>query len=159
MIIPQKFEFTDKVLHKPALALDFVKIEKNKFLADRMVQFMKTSNGIGLAAPQIGIPVRLFVMQVGTSLPMQCFNPEILGYGNQLVKYDEGCLSFPDEFVTVVRPANIHVRYQNHAGHHIESRLFGLSAICFQHELDHLDGIVMHDRAKEQEGKDFGFEK
>ena len=146
--IPNKLELVDTVLRDTASPIEFNKPEKNLHLADKMLSFMKENCGIGLAAPQCGLSVRLFVMQVGkrTTDILYCFNPEILSIGNMIATIDEGCLSFPNESVSVSRPALIHAKYQNYKGDWCETRLWGLSAICFQHELDHLNGIVMHDR-------------
>ena len=151
--IPNKFKFVDSVLHDVAEPFDFTKPEKNLFLANKMIDFMKQSNGIGLAAPQIGISARVFVMQTDFGiggLAMHCFNPRIVGHGNQYAQIEEGCLSFPGETMVIKRPAKIDVEYYNHRGDLIKSTLWGLNSICFQHELDHLDGIVMHDRFKKQ---------
>jgi len=148
--IPNKFKFVDTVLHDVAQPFDFTKPEKNMHLALKMLEFMKQSNGIGLAAPQLGIGCRLFVMQtkfgVG-DLASFCFNPVIISTSDITATTDEGCLSFPGESVKVTRPAYVHAAFCNHRGEKIETRLWGLEAICFQHELDHLNGIVMHDRA------------
>lgn len=151
--IPNKLELVDTVLRDTASPIDFNKPEKNLHLAEKMLSFMKENYGIGLAAPQVGLSVRLFVMQVGkrTTDILYCFNPEILSIGNMIATIDEGCLSFPDELVSVSRPALVHVKYQNYLGDCTEARLWGLSAICFQHELDHLNGIVMHDRANKND--------
>lgn len=151
--IPNKFKFVDTVLHTVAEPFDFTKPEKNLHLANKMIDFMKQSNGIGLAAPQIGISARVFVMQTDFGiggLSMHCFNPRIVGHGNQYAQIEEGCLSFPGETMVIKRPAQIDVEYYNHKGELIQATLWGLNSICFQHELDHLDGIVMHDRYKEQ---------
>lgn len=151
--IPNKFKFVDTVLHDVAEPFDFTKPEKNLHLANKMIDFMKQSNGIGLAAPQIGISARVFVMQTDFGiggLAMHCFNPRIVGHGNQYAQIEEGCLSFPGETMVIKRPAQIDVEYYNHRGELIQATLWGLNSICFQHELDHLDGIVMHDRYKEQ---------
>jgi len=154
--IPNKFKFVDTVLHDVAEPFDFTKPEKNLFLANKMIDFMKQSNGIGLAAPQIGISARVFVMQTRFDtggMAMHCFNPRIISYGKQIAQVEEGCLSFPNETMVIKRPAEIEVEYHNHKGDLIQARLWGLNAICFQHELDHLDGIVMHDRFKKQNDK------
>jgi len=86
-------------------------------------------------------------------MAMHCFNPRIISYGKQIAQVEEGCLSFPNETMVIKRPAEIEVEYHNHKGDLIQARLWGLNAICFQHELDHLDGIVMHDRFKKQNDK------
>ena len=154
--IPNKFKFDDTVLHNVAEPFDFGKPEKNLHLAIKMLEFMKQSNGIGLAAPQLGIGCRLFVMQtkfgVG-DVAMFCFNPEIVNSGVTTATIEEGCLSFPGEQVKVTRPAFIEVKYHNHRGERLEAKLWGLPSIVYQHELDHLNGIVMHDRYKEQNVK------
>ena len=154
--IPNKFKFVDTVLHDVAEPFDFGKPEKNLHLAIKMLEFMKQSNGIGLAAPQLGIGCRLFVMQTDFNIggvPTFCFNPKILSYSETTAQIDEGCLSFPGESFAIRRPAGIHAEYYNHRGERIEARFWGLPSICFQHELDHLDGIVMHDRFNEQNVK------
>ena len=151
--IPNKFKFIDTVLYKVAKPFDFGKPEKNLHLAKKMLDFMKKSKGIGIAAPQVGISARVFVMQTKfdeCGMSMFCFNPRIIEYGKTLCETEEGCLSFPGEAMKVKRSASIHVEYHNHKGDRIEARFWGLNAICFQHELDHLDGIVIHDRYKEQ---------
>lgn len=143
-------KLTNKVLYRPAKAVeDFSHPTQNSFLAEQMFSFMKKNDGIGLAAPQVGISRRLFVMEIG-QVRRVCFNPEITGHSTDLTEYTEGCLSFPGEECKIKRPGTVSVRYQNTEGIWIAEQLQGLEARCFQHELDHLDGITMHDRAKEQ---------
>ena len=79
-----------------------------------------------------------------------CFNPEILKSSAVLTDFDEGCLSFPGEQCTIKRPDWVEVNYQEYDGTQVIDTLVGLEARCFQHELDHLNGITMHDRLKEQ---------
>ena len=117
-----------------------------------MLEFMIQENGIGLAATQIGIAKRLFVMSVH-GRDRICFNPEIIESSDVLIEFAEGCLSFPGDQCTIKRPDTIIVRYQDAAGNWIEDNLVGLEARCFQHELDHLDGITMHDKVKDQNAK------
>jgi peptide deformylase len=118
-------------------------------LAQRMLQFMRKNNGIGLAANQVGERVRMFVMGID-GRDWVCFNPEIIQTRNDLTDFDEGCLSFPGESCIIKRPDVIDVRYYNVNGVEITEELTGLASRCFQHELDHLNGITMHDRYKEQ---------
>jgi peptide deformylase len=80
----------------------------------------------------------------------ECFNPEVLEHSNNLTEFNEGCLSFTGEYVIIKRPDTIRVRYFNAEGIEFNETLTGLPARCFQHELDHLNGITMHDRYKEQ---------
>jgi len=145
MIIPTTFKLTKKVLTKAATPIDFSNPQLNQTLAQRMLEFMRAQGGIGLAAPQIGISKRVFVMQIDR-LAAFCFNPEIVSSSDERMIFDEGCLSFPGEQLSISRPKHIEVRYQNYAGEWTTSRLSGLASICFQHELDHLDGIVFHNR-------------
>lgn len=114
-----------------------------------MLDTMRRNKGIGLAAPQVGLSKRLFVMEIGSDQRI-CFNPEITEISKETSDYEEGCLSFPGESCIIKRPSSITVRYQNYRGDWYTERLSGLMARCFQHELDHLDGIVMHDKLKEQ---------
>ena len=114
-----------------------------------MIELMRAENGIGLAAPQIGISRRVFVMEIGDRR-WACFNPEIIGHSQNVVDFNEGCLSFKGDSCIIKRPESITVRYQNHRGEWQQETLDGLVARCFQHELDHLDGITMWDRYKEQ---------
>jgi peptide deformylase len=127
----------------------------NEDLATRMFCVMHQHRGIGLAANQVGERIRMFVMHVdGHS--WACFNPEIVQDYNDLVDFDEGCLSFPGESCIIKRPDTINVRYYNVSGVEIIEKLTGLASRCFQHELDHLNGITMQDRYKEQNAEQSG---
>ena len=121
----------------------------NEDLVQRMIKFMHKNNGIGLAANQVGERVRMFVMGIN-GRDWVCFNPEIIQTHNDLTDFDEGCLSFPGESCIIKRPDVIDVRYYNVNSVEITEKLTGLASRCFQHELDHLNGITMHDRYKEQ---------
>jgi peptide deformylase len=145
MIIPDKFKLSAKVLHKAGTPMDFKNPNLNLTLAKRMVEFMLANGGIGLAAPQIGISKRLFVMKID-EVAYHCFNPEITWSSEERVPCQEGCLSYPDEFIEIIRPKDIKVKFQDHAGSWHEHEFTGLHSVCFQHEYDHLDGIVMYDR-------------
>ena len=119
-------------------------------LANRMIHFMLEKGGIGLAAPQIGIPKRLFVLG-GHIKGRVCFNPEILKLKDKKTGVEfEGCLSYPNLQVTVKRPKTIKVAYQDATGKRHVRTLRNLDARAFQHELDHLNGIVIKDRLKSQ---------
>jgi len=143
-------KLTNKVLYRPAKPFtEFDRPTQNLFLADQMFSFMRKNDGIGLAAPQVGMSKRLFVMEIA-AVKRICFNPEVIGHSDDLTEYPEGCLSFPGEECKIKRPSAVTVRYQTVDGTWVEEKLDGLAARCFQHELDHLDGIIMHDRAKEQ---------
>jgi peptide deformylase len=142
-------KLTRRVLHNRAKPVTFQFPVANLDLANRMLKFMQQEQGIGLAAPQIGMSQRLFVMQIDDE-EYCCFNPEILEVSQNTVEYNEGCLSFRGDQCIIKRPDRITVRYQNYQGEWQQVELDGLAARCFQHEYDHLDGITMWDRYKEQ---------
>lgn len=142
-------ELTRRVLKLRAKPFKFDYPVKNQALAKELFDIMQQENGIGLALPQVGVSKRLFVMRVGDQ-ERACYNPEIIEFSQNLSEYDEGCLSFKGDQCTITRPNEISVRYQNYRGDWYTERLDGLMARCFQHELDHLDGITMWDRYQEQ---------
>jgi peptide deformylase len=119
-------------------------------LADDMLQTMYAAPGRGLAAPQVGHPLRLFVMDVawkdGPPQPFICVNPEIVETAPDRVIGSEGCLSIPGVTAEVPRASWITLRWTTPDGANHEQRLEGAAAICAQHEHDHLDGVVTFDR-------------
>lgn len=150
MIIPQRLKLVNKVLYqvaRPVYSNDDPR--KIKTLCDMMHQFMLEQNGIGLAAPQIGVSKRILVMNIN-GVKRTCINPEVHdATTDQTMWYDEGCLSFPGETVRTCRPRKIWARYQDENAQWHEEEMSELMAICYQHELDHLDGITMHDRRED----------
>ena len=120
-------------------------------LARDMIDVMYDEPGIGLAAPQVGASVRMFVIdtewsdeEVGKN-PMVVLNP-IISDREGRISWDEGCLSVPDYTATVERDAMITLKGQDLDGNPIEERAEGLRAVCIQHEVDHLDGVLFIDR-------------
>lgn len=105
---------------------------------------MWDNDGMGLAAPQVGLNIRLFLMHYHDR-GYVCINPRIEKSSAETSIRGEGCLSYPGEKVMVERPIEIRVTYQNLRGAKVTKKLNGLLARCFQHEMDHLDGIVMGD--------------
>jgi len=142
-------KLTRRVLHNRAWPADFKSPHSNQRLADTMLCLMRENNGIGLAATQIGHSRRIFVMCISGRIRV-CFNPEITESSTVFADYDEGCLSFPGDQCTITRPDWVRVKYQDPSGAVTEDTLVALEARCFQHELDHLDGITMWDRYEEQ---------
>ena len=111
-----------------------------KKIVNRMKVTMSTYNGLGLSATQCGVMERLFI--IGTNdFQMVCINPEILQTGEAYKKQREGCLSYPGLYLYVHRYEKIFVRFWTESGEMKEVWLEGLTAQCFQHELDHLDGV------------------
>jgi peptide deformylase len=105
----------------------------------------KYYKGIGLAANQCGFSMRMFVMGAD-DIDFICINPKVLEASEELVKDREGCLSFPGLFVNVKRPEWVKVEFLDEKGERNEITLSGLTARCFQHELDHLNGLSIPDR-------------
>ena len=109
-------------------------------LVKRMKMTMKLYSGLGLAANQCGIKERVFV--IGTDqFQMACINPKVLAVSDELAKENEGCLSFPAFFLSLPRPKWVDVEFTDENGETKQTRLDGLTARCFLHELDHLNGI------------------
>ena len=138
-------ELDPVVLYQKCQPTNFSKSLANLRLAQRMVQTMIREQGVGLAANQVGVDIRLFVMYVDGEL-FHCFDPEIIDHSIDQIMSREGCLSFPGEQCEIPRYRTIRARYANANGHFQERDLSGLAARCFQHELDHLNGITMHER-------------
>lgn len=108
-------------------------------LVQRLKMTMKLYNGIGLSANQCGVFERVFV--IGTDqFQIACINPRIVGASADIIKSDEGCLSFPGLFVKIDRPSSLDVEFVTENGEVKQMRLEGLSARCFAHELDHMNG-------------------
>lgn len=119
-------------------------------LADDMLQTMYDAPGIGLAAPQIGLLVRLIVIDCNKEdeliqHPIQMFNPEIIETSDEKNIQEEGCLSIPNQFGEVERPSKITVRWIDRDGNEKQESFDGLWATCIQHEIDHLDGKLFID--------------
>jgi peptide deformylase len=140
----QLIKETDNILREIATPWDFTTDGDPNDLIRRMVKVMMENNGIGLAGPQVGVSKRIFVMGNESKL-FACINPEIIeGSGEIMDK--EGCLSFPNLWLTVKRHESIKVRYQNAVGETIETEFSGIIARVFQHENDHLDGVCYDTR-------------
>jgi peptide deformylase len=111
-------------------------------LADAMVATMHEANGLGLAAPQVGVQKRMFVYQMGDAQPVTIINPTVLEHRGEW-EYDEGCLSIPGLFFPIVRPKEIHLTGYDLDGREVSIEADELEARCLQHELDHLDGRLL----------------
>lgn len=117
-------------------------------LAEQMLATMYKAPGIGLAAPQVGELLRLVVVDIRPGdkpEPLVMVNPEIIAASRDLATREEGCLSLPDQFAEVTRPAVVKVRWTDLGGARQEREADGLLSACFQHELDHLDGVLFVD--------------
>jgi peptide deformylase len=114
-----------------------------------MLETMYAAPGIGLAAIQIGVPKRIVVMDLAREgepkAPRYFVNPEITWSSEELFSYEEGCLSVPEVYDAVERPARVRLTYLDYNGEKIEEEAEGLFAVCIQHEMDHLDGVLFID--------------
>ena len=121
------------------------KIELKEFV-DNMFETMKKYGGIGLSANQVGKPYRMFVMgdhpNISKGKKWVCINPKITNVTKDLIRYKEGCLTFPFLFLDIERPQDISVEYLDENLEKKEEHMTGIVARCFQHEFDHMQGIV-----------------
>ena len=150
MALREVVQFPDprlKLVSKPILEIN----DEIRELAADMIEVMYDEPGIGLAAPQVGVSLRLFVIdtewsdeEVGRN-PLVVLNPEISEREGR-ISWEEGCLSVPDYNAVVERDAKLTLRGLDLEGKPIEERAEGLRAVCIQHEVDHLDGILFIDR-------------
>jgi peptide deformylase len=126
-------------------------------LMDDMVETMKAADGIGLAAPQVGVLKRVIVVAAPrgdadddgegrSKVPLCMANPEIVWVSDDDEIREEGCLSLPEHYAEVCRPSRVRVRYLDEAGEAREIEAGGLLGTCIQHEIDHLDGVLFVDR-------------
>lgn len=115
-------------------------------LADDMFEAMIAADGVGLAGPQVGKPLRLFVVIADDNIRRVFINPQIISTSEELSDYDEGCLSIPGVWETIQRPARITVQAVNEKGKPFTLEADGQLARVIQHEYDHLDGILFIDR-------------
>jgi len=113
------------------------------FIAKTLIENMLHYEGVGLAANQIGMDTRAFAMirDIEYNDIIVCFNPKIIKKYDECVDFEEGCLSYPDEFINVKRPDKIDVMYEDEEGKEHKIKLEGFPSRVFQHEYDHLEGI------------------
>lgn len=135
--------FDDKLPMLSEMIPEYVGVLPNNdmtLLVKRMKMTMKLYSGLGLSANQCAVKQRVFV--IGTDqFQMACINPKVIEVSEELVKDTEGCLSFPAFFLNFPRPKWVEVEYTNELGERKQTRLEGLTARCFLHELDHLNGV------------------
>ena len=134
-----------KTISKPVERVD----DALRALMDDMLDTMYDAPGIGLAAIQVGVPQRVIVMDLAgkdeEKQPRFFVNPEILWRSEELSFYEEGCLSVPEMYEDVQRPARIRARWLDYHGQEVEMEADGMLATCLQHEMDHLEGVLFID--------------
>ena len=138
----------NKLLRQISKPVESVGKEEQQLMND-MLDTMYDANGIGLAAIQIGIPKRIIVMDISRDEdkkePRYFVNPVIKNKNNETSKYEEGCLSVPDQFAEIERPNECEVEYLDYNGKKQSLKADGLLATCIQHEMDHLEGVLFID--------------
>lgn len=134
-----------KATSKPVAKVD----DSVRQLMDDMLETMYVSNGIGLAAPQVGVTKRIIVMDLARQgeppNPLRIANPEIVWQSEEKVVCEEGCLSVPDQYSEVLRPKAVKIRYLDYQNEIRELETDGYLATCIQHEIDHLNGVLFID--------------
>ena len=156
MAIRRIYETPDAVLREISSPVETFDDELKTLVAD-MFETMYDAPGIGLAAVQVGVPIRLLVIDLQEPAdpddpeskivrePRVFVNPEILWHSDSEVPYTEGCLSVPEQYAEVMRPDKIRAKWQDETGKVYEEEIEGLLAVCLQHELDHLNGVLFID--------------
>ena len=156
MALLRIYETPDPMLRQISTPVEKFDADLRTLIKD-MFETMYEAPGIGLAAVQVGKPIRLLVMDLQEPAdpddedsppvkdPRVFINPEILSHSESKVPYTEGCLSVPDQYAEVMRPDHIRARWLDEHGESHEQDLDGLLAICLQHEMDHLEGILFID--------------
>ena len=156
MAIRPIFETPDPVLRQISRPVETFDPELKTLIAD-MFETMYAAPGIGLAAVQVGVPIRLLVIDLQepedpddpkspvVKDPRVFINPEILWHSDHEVPYTEGCLSVPEQYAEVMRPDRIRARWRDSDGNNYEEEIDGLLAVCLQHEMDHLNGVLFID--------------
>ncbi|HEX8741895.1 MAG TPA: peptide deformylase [Thermoleophilaceae bacterium] len=146
--------FGDPILKSRATEVDrFDEALRNQ--VGRMAAIMRDALGVGLAAPQLGISQRLLVYRVGQDAPLVALvNPELEWAGKEEEVFEEGCLSIPGIHVDVPRKIHVRVRAQDEEGQERVVEASGLEARVIQHEMDHLDGVLMLDRTSRDQKKE-----
>jgi peptide deformylase len=128
--------------------------ESIRDLARDMLRSMYSAQGIGLAAPQVGVHKQLLVIDLdieeAATPPLVLINPEITAFGSSLNTYEEGCLSIPKVYLNVVRPSIVEVSFRDELGRPRKIKADGLLARCIQHEMDHLNGVLFVDRVTDE---------
>ena len=138
----------DKLLHEKILKCSY-NLDRSK-LSYTLTENMFHHNGVGLSANQIGIRERAFVMisDMESQDTLTCFNPKIVKESKEMVTIEEGCLSYPELFLDIVRPETIVVKYEDEGKELHKIKLTGFIARIFQHEYDHMEGIDFTQRTK-----------
>lgn len=143
---------TTPVLHMHTEHVDDPTAPEWRALVPEMIETMRKAEGVGLAAPQIGKSVSLAVIEVDNRVSVY-FNPKIVKSSKEVSVLEEGCLSIPGEFFPIERAASITVEYDDESGRHHTIDATGFLATVLQHEIDHLEGVLIADRYQKQDNE------
>lgn len=141
-------DYYDPILRQPTIPFKFESIEDNKrahYMAFSMAETLGKLEGLGLSANQVGLEERVCAINMGNEI-WTMFNPEIISHSLVPSSYQEGCLSYPGLYLKVDRWDSIKIKFQAINGEWVEQEFSGMTAVCIQHELDHLDGILYTDK-------------
>jgi len=135
-------DYYDPILRQPTIPFSFAEeqqIVKAEYIGFSLAETLNTMQGLGLSANQVGLRDRVCAVNMGDKIWIM-FNPEIISKLEEPAEYAEGCLSYPGLYLKLNRPKHIKVRFQAIGGQFVEQEFDGLTAVCVQHEIDHLDG-------------------
>lgn len=135
----------EEILRQKAQPVEEIN-DKIRQLASDMFETMTEADGVGLAAPQVGLSLRMFVIIADDDVRRVFINPQIIKTSTEVGPYDEGCLSIPQVYETIVRPLQVTVQAYDENGKRFTLDADGLLARCIQHEYDHLEGVLYIDR-------------
>lgn len=145
LIFMEVLRLGNETLRSKAVPVEEV-TDEIRALAAEMFETMEKSDGVGLAAPQIGLSIRMFVLKADDGIKRVFINPQIIETSQELCSYEEGCLSIPKYYEDVVRPERITVQAKNENGRRFTLEADGFLARVIQHEYDHLEGVLFIDR-------------
>lgn len=140
-------DFYDPILREPTVPFDFSQPDATKraeYIAFSLAETLSKHQGLGLSANQVGLMDRVCAINMGTEI-WTLFNPEITYKSETIAPYSEGCLSYPGLYLKIGRPDKIRVKFQAIGGQYTEHEFDGLTSVCIQHEMDHLNGIMFTD--------------
>ena len=141
-------DFYDPILRKPTMRVNVEQMNPNDlvhYIYSMAMMMEHYGNALGLSANQVGWPIRMCAINLGNQ-NVVLINPEIIEATEPTLSYAEGCVSYPGLYIKVPRSQHIKIKYQTPSGKWLEQEFDGLTAICVQHEIDHLDGIVYTDK-------------
>ena len=141
------YKLGEEVLRQKSVPIKDEEInEELRALAEEMFETMDAANGVGLACPQIGKNIRMFVAEADDDVRRVFINPQIIATSDDSVPYEEGCLSVPQVYENIMRPSKVTVQAQDQNGKKFTLEAEGLLARIIQHENDHLEGVIFIDR-------------